>query len=181
MTGKEKLEELVKSKSTLAKAITALTETNSRLAKKVEHQAVELKKRGGGGVKDSGGVDTRGGNERSYYANCKQTTWHTPDNCFELNKNRAKRSLYWKSVLWRQGTNGHYRCKDNSTSNTYSQTIHNPIVSPSSLISGKLPHKIARKWQRKLENRVAAKLKNKKREICDDKDTTIVDLGARGW
>ena len=66
MTGKEMLDELVKSNATLTKAIAAFTETNSRLTKKVENQAAELKKRGGGGVKDSGGVETRGGNEGSY-------------------------------------------------------------------------------------------------------------------
>ena len=47
--------------------------------------------------------------------------------------------------------------------------------------SGKLPHKIARKWQRKLVNRAATKLKNKKREIFDDKNTSVVDSGTSGW
>ena len=58
MNGKETLDELVKSNATLATAIAALIETNSRLAKKVEHQAADLKKRGGCGVGDSGGVET---------------------------------------------------------------------------------------------------------------------------
>ena len=74
------MDELVKSNATPAKDIAALTETNSPLAKKVEHQTAELKKRGGGGVEDSGGIETRGGNEGSYCPNCKRTTWHTPDN-----------------------------------------------------------------------------------------------------
>ena len=99
MTVKDTLDELVKANATLAKAIAALTETNSRLAKKVEHQEADLKNRGGGGVEDSGGIEIRGGNEGSYYPNCKRTTWNTPDNCFELKNNRAKRPLYWKYVL----------------------------------------------------------------------------------
>ena len=49
------------------------------------------------------------------------------------------------------------------------------------MISGKLPHKFSRKWQRKLVNRVAAKLKKKNRAIYDDWDMAIVDLGASGW
>ena len=57
VTGKDTLDELVKSNATLTKSIAAFTETNSRLAKKVEHQATELKNRGGGGVEDSGGID----------------------------------------------------------------------------------------------------------------------------
>ena len=46
VTGKDTLEKLVKANATLAKAIAVLTETNSRLAKKVKHQAVELNKSG---------------------------------------------------------------------------------------------------------------------------------------
>ena len=99
VTGTETLDELVKSNATLSKSIAALTETNSRLAKKVENQAVELKKRGGGKSVDSGGVETRGGNEGAYCSNCKQTNWHTPDNCFGLSKKKEKLPLYWKSVL----------------------------------------------------------------------------------
>ena len=80
VTGKETMDGLVKSEATLAKAIADLTETNSRLAKKVEHQTAELKKRGGGGVEDSGRAETGGINEGSYCANYKRTTWNTPDN-----------------------------------------------------------------------------------------------------
>ena len=96
---KETLDELVKSNATLSKAIAALTETNSRLAKKVENQAAEFKNRGGGGGGDSGEFETRGGNEGTYCSNCRQRTWHTPDNCFELDKKKAKHPSYWKSVL----------------------------------------------------------------------------------
>ena len=136
---------------------------------------------GGGGVKDSGGIETRGGNEGSYRPDCKRTTWHTPDNCFELNKNRAKQPSYWKYVLGRQGTNGNYICKVNSTRNTYSYTIHNPIVSPSYLLSGKRSHKISRKRQHNLLNRAATKIQKKKREIFDDKDASLVNYGASEW
>ena len=65
VTGKDTLDKLVKANATHAKAIAALTKTNSRLAKKFEHQAAELKKRGGGGFEDPRGIETRGGNEGS--------------------------------------------------------------------------------------------------------------------
>ena len=42
VTGKYMLDKLVKSNATLAKAIAALTETNSSLANKVEHQVAEF-------------------------------------------------------------------------------------------------------------------------------------------
>ena len=58
VTGKDTLDELVKSNMTLSKAIADLTETNSRLAKKFEHQAAEFKKRGGGRVEEPGGIET---------------------------------------------------------------------------------------------------------------------------
>ena len=74
MTIKDTLEELVKANATLAKAISVLTETNSRLAKKVGHQTAELKKRGGGGVEASGGIETQGVNEGSYFPHCNRTT-----------------------------------------------------------------------------------------------------------
>ena len=74
VTGKYTLDELLKTNATLAKAIASLTETNSRLAKKVEHQAAELKKRGGGEVEDSVVIETRGGNEGSYCPHYKRTT-----------------------------------------------------------------------------------------------------------
>ena len=46
VTGKDTMDELVKSNATLAKSIAAFTETNSRLAKKVKHTAAKLKKEG---------------------------------------------------------------------------------------------------------------------------------------
>ena len=58
MTGKDTLDKLVKANATHAKAIAALTKTNSRLAKKFEHQAAEFKKRGGGRVEEPGGIET---------------------------------------------------------------------------------------------------------------------------
>ena len=74
VTGKDTLDKLVKANATHAKAIAALTKTNSRLAKKFEHQAAELKKRGGGEVEDSVVIETRGGNEGSYCPHYKRTT-----------------------------------------------------------------------------------------------------------
>ena len=84
----------------MTKAIATLTDTNARLTKKVEAQAAELQKRqskGSGGGGDAGGAP--GGNEGSFCKNCKRKTWHLPDNCFELEKNKSKRPAYWKSAL----------------------------------------------------------------------------------
>ena len=47
VTGKDMLDELVKAIASLTKSNTTFTDTNARLAKKVEHQAEELKKKGG--------------------------------------------------------------------------------------------------------------------------------------
>ena len=46
VTGKDTLDALGKAIAALAKSNATLTDTNSRLAKKVEHQAAELKKKG---------------------------------------------------------------------------------------------------------------------------------------
>ena len=101
MTNKDTVDELVKANSAMTKSIGILTDTNARLTKKVEAQAAELQKRqskgGGGGGGDAAGAP--GGNEGSYCKNCKRTTWHLPDNYFELEKNKSKRPAYWKSAL----------------------------------------------------------------------------------
>ena len=84
----------------MTKAIATLTDINARRTKKVEAQAAELQKgqsKGGGGGGNAAGAPE--GNEGSYCKNCKQTTWHLPDNCFELEKNKSKRPAYWKSAL----------------------------------------------------------------------------------
>ena len=41
--------------------------------------------------------------------------------------------------------------------------------------------RLPKKWRRKLEKRTARNLKKKDQAIFDDRDTTIVDLGASGW
>ena len=99
MTNKDTVDELVKANATMNKAIATVTDTNARLTKKVEAQAVELQKcqlKGGGGGNAGG---SPGGNKCSFCKNCKRTTWHLPDNCFELEKNNSKRPAYWKSAL----------------------------------------------------------------------------------
>ena len=52
-----------------------------------------LAKKGGGGVE----VPNRGPGK--HYPNCKRETWHKPDVCFELEKNKDKRPHWWKSCL----------------------------------------------------------------------------------
>ena len=93
MTGKGVLEELVKSNASLTITIATLTDTNARLAKKVETLTESLAKKGGGGVE----VPDRGPGK--HCPNCKRKTWHKPDACFELEKNKDKRPRWWKSCL----------------------------------------------------------------------------------
>ena len=73
MTGKGVLEELVKSNASLTITIATLSDTNTRLSKKVETLTAALaKKRGGGGempVREPG----------KYCPNWKRETWHKPD------------------------------------------------------------------------------------------------------
>ena len=71
------------------KAISTLTETNAKLSKRVENQALELQKRQGktgGKAGVAGSAETRGENEGKYSKNCKRVSWHLPDNCVELEK-----------------------------------------------------------------------------------------------
>ena len=73
MTGKGVLEELVKSNASLTINIATLTDTNARLAKKVENLTDALAKKAGGGVE----VPGRGPGKHCF--NCKRETWHNPD------------------------------------------------------------------------------------------------------
>ena len=93
MTGKGVLEELVKSNASLTITITTLTDTNTRLSKKVETLTVELAKKG------EGGGEVPGREPGKYCPNCKRETWHKPDERFELERNRDKRPRWWKSCL----------------------------------------------------------------------------------
>ena len=68
MTGKGVLEELVKSNASLTTTITTLTNTNARLAKKVETLTAALAKKEGGGVE----VPER--EPGKYFPNCKRET-----------------------------------------------------------------------------------------------------------
>ena len=54
VTGKEVFEELIKSNSSLTLTISTLTDTNTRLAKKVETLTAALAKKGGGAVEVPG-------------------------------------------------------------------------------------------------------------------------------
>ena len=71
--GKGVLEELVKSNASLTITIATLTDSNARLAKKVETLTEELAKKGGYEVE----VPGRG--PRNFFPNCKRETWHKPD------------------------------------------------------------------------------------------------------
>ena len=93
VTGKGVLEKMVDSNDSLTNTIATLTDTNSRLLKKVEMLTAELYKKGGGG----GEVTGRG--TGNYCPNCKRETWHKTDDCFELEKNKDKRPRWWKSCL----------------------------------------------------------------------------------
>ena len=104
-SSRETLDELVRSNAKLSQAVADLSDANAKLVTKVENQAAELKKQqkanGGGGGGGGGGTAAGGAarNDGSYCTNCKRVTWHVPDNCFELEKNKSKRPAHWKSVL----------------------------------------------------------------------------------
>ena len=91
VTGKGVLEEMVDSNASLINTFIILTNTNSLLSKKAETLTAELAKKGGSGVEVTG----RGPGK--YLLNCKRETWHNPDNCFELEKNKDKHPRWWKS------------------------------------------------------------------------------------
>ena len=93
MTGKGVLEEIVNYNDSLTKTISTLTDTNSRLSKKVETLTAELAKKGGG----RGKVTGRGTGK--YCPNCKRETWHKLDDCFDLDRNKDRRLRWWKSCL----------------------------------------------------------------------------------
>ena len=91
VTGRGVLEEMVNSNASLTNTIATLTDTNSRLSKKVETLTAELAKKGGGG----GEVTGRG--PGNYCPHCKRETWHKPEECFELERNKDKHPHWWKS------------------------------------------------------------------------------------
>ena len=99
VTGKDTLESLVNSNSTL-------TKTNAKLSETIKTQVAEIKalkaslasikasKKGNGG--DGGSKPKR---EQKWCPNCERDTWHDPEDCFELMKNASKRKANWKSVF----------------------------------------------------------------------------------
>ena len=93
VTGKDSIDSLVKSNA-------LLTKTNAELSALVKSQAADIKSGGGGRRnrdKKAGGDKPR--RESKYCPNCKRDTWHDPDECFELTKNKDKRPANWKSAL----------------------------------------------------------------------------------
>ena len=125
------------------KSIDTPTDTITKLSKKVENQAMDLQKRQGkigDEAWSAGSAKTQGGNKGSYWKNCKRVTWHLPDNCFELEKNKDKRPSYWKSILWRGGTHKDYSCNEKSTKNAvYQNALQNLNMSPVALLSNTSP------------------------------------------
>ena len=66
VTGKGVLEEMVKSNASLTITIATLTDTKSRLSKKLETLTAVLAKKGGGGV------EVPGREPGKYFPNCKR-------------------------------------------------------------------------------------------------------------
>ena len=89
------LEELVKTNAMLTTTNATLTTTILKLTK-VVNDLTEVKKGCGGGG-DGGGGGGRG--DAKHCPNCKRNTWHKPDDCFELARNKGKRPSYWRSFL----------------------------------------------------------------------------------
>ena len=73
VTGKGVLEKLVKANASFTITIATLTDSNARLAKKVETLTEALSKKVGGGVE----VPRKGPGK--YCPDCKGETWHKPD------------------------------------------------------------------------------------------------------
>ena len=94
VTGKDSIDSLVKSNA-------LLTKTNAELSALVKSQAADIKSGGGGRRnRDKKGADGDKPRRVSKYCpHCKRDTWHDPDECFELSKNKDKRSSNWKSVF----------------------------------------------------------------------------------
>ena len=133
VTGKGLLDEMVNCNSSLTNTIATLTDTNSRLSKKVETLTPELDKKGGSG----GEVTGRG--TGNYWPNRKRETWHKPDDCFELENNKDKLPSWWKSCLkWQRGTDRE-GLNASSTNNTSLLIKPHTTRSHTIAIYGKLP------------------------------------------
>ena len=81
MTGKGVLDELVKYNASLTITIATLTNTNTRLFKKVRILTADLANKGGG----RGEVPSR--EPGKYCPQCKRERRHKPDKCFEFDHN----------------------------------------------------------------------------------------------
>ena len=95
VTSKDTLESLMD-------ANTTLTKTNAKLVFKIKALKASLasskaNKKGNGAGGTGGGTKTK--REQKWCPNCKRDTWHDPDDCFELSKNKDKRGPNWKSVF----------------------------------------------------------------------------------
>ena len=82
------LDELVKTNAMLTATNVTLTATILKLTKVVNDLTEVKKGRGGSGSGGGGRGDAK------HCPNCKRDTWHKPDDCFELAKNKDKRPSY---------------------------------------------------------------------------------------
>ena len=91
------LVELMKDNAVLTASSATLITSNSTpttSSAKITKAVAESK---GAGEDGGGGGGKRG--DAKYCPNCKHDTWHKADDCFELEKNKDKRSSYWKTAL----------------------------------------------------------------------------------
>ena len=92
--------DLVKTNVTLTSTNDTLTATILKLTKVVNDLKEVKKGRGSGGGGSGGGrISGSGRGDAKHCPNCKRNTWHKPDECFELARNKEKRPSYWKSCL----------------------------------------------------------------------------------
>ena len=94
------LAELVKTNAMLTTTNSTLTVTILKLTK-VVNDLTEVKKGCGGGGGGGGGGGSGGGGrgDAKHCPNCKRDTWHKPNDCFEMARNKDKRPSYWKLCL----------------------------------------------------------------------------------
>ena len=87
------LEEMLNSNASLTNTIFTLTDSNYRLSKNVKTLTAALAK------KEGYGREVTGRGPDKYCPNFRRETWHTPDDLFELKRNKEKHPRWWNSCL----------------------------------------------------------------------------------
>jgi len=95
VTGKDSIESLTKTNAVLTKTNAELAAVIKSLASSGGGRRNQDKKGTGGG----GGRPDKPDRQAKWCPNCKRDTWHDPDDCFELGKNKDNRPKNWKSVF----------------------------------------------------------------------------------